>query len=118
MLPPDSWEDVELFLFDNDGSLQPLGRGAGAHALLGGLMIDLQRPIEAEALLRRAMLLGDATADTEYLLMIAVGSQGRMAEGYDAARTFLERWPQSPYAENIRTQILAGDTAMPAVSER
>ncbi len=118
VLPPPGWEDVELFLFDNDGSLKALGRGAVAYAQLGRLMIDLQRPIEAEALLRRALLLGDATADTEYLLMIAVGSQGRMIEGYDAARAFLERWPRSPYAENIRTQILVGDTVIPAASSR
>ena len=115
VLPPRGWEDVELFLFDNDGSLEPLGRGASAHTRLGQLMIDLQRPIEAEVLLRRAVLLGDESAETEYLLMIAIGSQGRMTEGYHAAREFLARWPQSPHAGIIRSQILPGDTVVPAI---
>ena len=104
-----------MFLFDNDGSLEPLGRGASAHTRLGQLMIDLQRPIEAEVLLRRAVLLGDESAETEYLLMIAIGSQGRMTEGYHAAREFRARWPQSPHAGIIRSQILPGDTVVPAI---
>ena len=115
VLPPQGWEDVEMFLFDNDGTLSALGRGARAFVKLGKLMLDLERPAEAEAMLSRAKLLGAATADSDYLMMIAIGGQGRIDEGQRAARAFLARWPLDPRAGRIRAQILQGDAAVPAL---
>jgi hypothetical protein len=53
-VPPPAWNHADLFVFDNDGTLTHLGRGARALAVYAGLLRESGRPADADALLERA----------------------------------------------------------------
>jgi hypothetical protein len=90
---PEEWEQASVFFYDNDGTLLHLGRRAEAHRRLGGMLVEAERWVPAEASFRRALALGDTTADTAYGFLFAIASQGRSEDATRLARAFVFHWP-------------------------
>jgi hypothetical protein len=57
-VPPPEWDDTQIFLFENDGTLTPVGSGARAYFGLAGLYERLGRTGTADTLRERARALG------------------------------------------------------------
>ena len=62
----------------------------------------------AEPTFRRAIALGDTSADTEYALLYTLAALGRAEESTRLALAFIRRWPGDPRTR-ILGQALSGD---------
>ena len=103
-LPP-QWGGARAFFYDNDGALTPLGSGSEAERRLGTLCAELGRWDLSERAFRRALALGDTSADAGHGLMLALAGQGRDAEARRLAEAFLRRWPHDPRSPMIEAAL-------------
>ena len=90
---PEEWEQASAFFYDNDGTLLHLGRHAEAHRRLGGMFLEAERWTPAETSFRRALALGDTSADAAYGFLFAIAGQDRTVEATRLAKAFVARWP-------------------------
>jgi hypothetical protein len=106
---PTEWEDAEVFLYQDEGTLRHLGRGSKALAELGYFTLRLRDWDHAERLFLRSRALGDTLADATFGLIITSDYQGRHADSERYAAEFLSRWPDDP-----RARVVAGGAPVEA----
>ncbi|MBI5711607.1 MAG: hypothetical protein HZC42_15080 [Candidatus Eisenbacteria bacterium] len=102
---PRAWEDAESFLYQDDGTLRSLGRGAAALAGLGYFTLRTRQWARADAMFRRSLALGDTLADAAFGLSITSSFLGRPADERAYAAEFLKRWPDDPRAGVVRSAL-------------
>lgn len=102
---PRAWEDTETFLYQDDGTLRELGRGARALAGLGYFTLRTRQWARADAMFRRSLALGDTLADAVFGLGITSSFLGRPADERAVAAEFLRRWPGDPRAGVVRAAL-------------
>ena len=102
---PRAWEDAETFLYQDDGTLRALGRGAPALAELGYFTLRTGQWARADAMFRRSLALGDTLADAVFGLGITSSFLGRPADERAYAAEFLRRWPDDPRARVVRAAL-------------
>jgi hypothetical protein len=98
---PSGWADVEVFLYEPDGSARHLGRGSQAEAALGYFTMRTEQWALAERLFLRSLALGDTLPDAVFGLGITRVMQGRGNEARALAEEGLRRWPDDPRAPAI-----------------
>lgn len=102
---PPAWEDAEVFLFHDDGSLRRLGRGSRALAELGLVAVRVREIPRADRWLGRSMAHGDTLPDALFGRVATADLMGRHAEARALARAFVRRWPDDPRAGVLREQL-------------
>jgi hypothetical protein len=99
---PQEWERARAFRYEGDGHLTEIGRGAGALDSLALGYIESGRWAEAEAALRRVLMLGQDGPEIRWNLGAALAHTGEDRESFAQADTLLRRWPQSSRAQLLR----------------
>ena len=99
---PPGWADVEVFLYQPDGSARHLGHGSRAEAGLGYFTLRTEQWALAERMFLRSLALGDTLPDAVFGLAITRVMQGREDDARVFAEAGLRRWPRDPRAPAIR----------------
>lgn len=99
---PSGWEDVEVFLYQPDGSARHLGHGSQAEAGLGYFTLRTEQWALAGRMFLRSLALGDTLPDAVFGLAVTRVMQGREDEAQVFAGVGLRRWPNDPRAPAIR----------------
>lgn len=105
-IPPE-WERAKIFVFFDDGHVEPIGQGAGALAQLGTQLMRQERWDEAERAFERSVAGGDTLPDAAYGLIATDFFQGRRRQAMARADWFLRRWPDDPRVPNLTQQLRA-----------
>lgn len=103
-LPPE-WARARVFLFQDEGTLRDLGRGAAALTELGLFALRLEDWALAERSFTRAFALGDTLPDAAYGMIAAAFFQGRRDEALRRGAEFLARWPDDPRAAELALRL-------------
>ncbi len=98
---PPAWEAARIFLYGNDGTLTPLGRGLESQRRLGELCVEIRRWDLAESSFRRAIALGDTSADAAHRLLLASAGMRRGLETRRLAEAFARKWPHDPRSATV-----------------
>jgi hypothetical protein len=109
---PRAWEDAEVFLYQDEGTLRHVGRGATALAELGYFLLKARDWPRCEAMFLRSRALGGPLPDATFGLIITRDFLGDPAGSAFYAREFLERWPGDSRAATV-AQGLASAGAAP-----
>ncbi len=99
---PRAWEEAEVFLYQDEGTLRHLGKGSAALAELGTFGLKLREWTRAEAMFLRTRTRGDTLADATFGLIITRDFLGDLAGSRRYAAEFLRRWPGDSRAEVVR----------------
>ena len=99
---PPAWERAHVFRFDNDGTLEDLGRGVAALDSLASAYVAGERWSDARATLERLIGLGADGPEVRWRLGSALAHLGDDAGGFTQAQLLMERWPDSPRARQLR----------------
>jgi len=102
---PREWEDAQVFLFHDDGTLRAVGRGSQALAELGRFALRTRQWKEADEMFLRSRALGDTLADATYGLIITSDFLGRPQDSKRHAADFLRRWPNDPRARDVASAM-------------
>ena len=108
---PPGWADVEVFLYQPDGSARHLGRGSRAEAGLGYFTMRTEQWALAERMFLRSLALGDTLPDAIFGLGITRVMQGREDEARAYAEEGRRRWPHDPRAPAILEGLRRDRTA-------
>jgi len=109
-IPPD-WRDVEVFLYQPDGSARHLGHGSRAEAELGYFTLRTQQWARAESMFLRSLAWGDTLPDALFGLVITKVMQGREGEARAIAREAVRRWPLDPRVPVLLKGVSQGQPA-------
>jgi hypothetical protein len=93
---PPGWADVEVLLYQPDGSARYLGHGSRAEAELGYFTMRTEQWGLAGRMFLRSLALGDTLPDAIFGLAITRAMQGREDEARMYAEEGLRRWPHDP----------------------
>ena len=107
---PLDWADVEVFLYQPDGSARHLGHGSRAEAELGYFTMRTQQWALAERMFLRSLTLGDTLPDAIFGLAITRVMQGRGNEARAFAEEGLRRWPRDARVPAILEGLRQGRT--------
>lgn len=99
---PAALEGARAFLYQDEGTLRDLGRGAAALAALGEVCVRLRQFERADSLYTRSIALGDTLPDAAFGLIVTRDFTGRPDESRRWAETFVRRWPDDPRAAAAR----------------
>jgi hypothetical protein len=103
---PAEWEDAEVFLFQDEGTMRAIGRGGRAQAELGTFTISTENWPRAHRMFMRALALGDTVPDALYGLIITSELTGDPRASRRWAREFLAR-----YLDDSRAPLVARELA-------
>ena len=102
---PRTWEDADVFLFQDDGRARHLGRGSRALAELGYFTLRTQQWARAESMFRRSLALGDTLPDAVFGLGATRSALGAEDEARRWLAEFLRRWPADERAPAIAAAL-------------
>jgi len=105
-IPPE-WERAKIFVFFDDGHLEPIGSGTEALAQLGHQLVLQERWDEAGQAFERSIASGDTLPDAAYGLIATDYFQGRRERAMARAAAFLRRWPDDPRVPALAQQLRA-----------
>jgi hypothetical protein len=112
---PRAWEEAEVFYYyGTAGHLEHLGRGSLALAMLGEMLLGLERWADARDLYQRTRARGDTLAPATFGLIIAEANLGDAERSRAQAQEFLRRWPDDPRAARVG-EALRATTGAPAL---
>jgi hypothetical protein len=111
---PRDWEDAEVFLYQDEGTVRHVGKGAQALAELGYFLLKARDWPRCEAMFLRSLALGEPLPDATFGLIITRDFLGDPAGSAIYAREFLRRWPSDPRAATVAQGLAqAGPPARP-----
>jgi hypothetical protein len=99
---PREWGRARAFVFDNDGHLAGIGRGATALDSLSVDFMEAKRWTEVRDASTRLIELGHDGPEVRWRLGAALARLGDERGGLEQANLLLSRWPDSPRARLIR----------------
>jgi hypothetical protein len=102
---PREWEDARLFRHVGAGSLQPLGTGSPALAMVGAIQVANERWDDARRLFLRTRERGDTLATATLGLIMSESRRGNGVESERYAREFIARWPHDPNAAVVDSAL-------------
>lgn len=103
-LPP-AWDRARVFLYQDEGTLRDLGRGAAALTEQGLFALRLRDWPLAERSFEGGFALGDTLPDAAYGMIATAYFLGRRDEAMRWAAFFLARWPDDPRANELALRL-------------